>query len=125
MCDRSNALARPGMTPAMTSIPGHFQISQPAVAALEADRPLPLAKARSHPALCIQRDSLDRKREAGDCDVPRDRNLTSFDLGQSCRRHAVIGRRDFGGTAAWLDPVAEKIVVAILLTQPIQHELFA
>src|SRR5258708_30815610 len=104
------------MTPAMTSIPGHLQISYPAVATPKADRPFPIGKARSHPALCIQRNRLDRNREAGDCDVPRDRNPASFDLGQSCRRHAVIGRRDFDGTAARLDPVAEKIVVAILLT---------
>src|SRR5260370_26788238 len=118
MCDRSNALARPGMTPAMTSIPGHFQISQPAVAALEADRPLPIAKARSHPALCIQRDSLDRKREAGNCDVPSGLNLASFHLGQTCRRNAVLARRAFDGSAARPDPVAQKTVVAIFLTHP-------
>src|SRR4051794_31867341 len=76
-----------GMTAPVASIAGHLQVSNPAMAALEADRSLPIRKAGSHPALCVQRDALDRKRQARNRNVPADRDLASFDHGLSLRRH--------------------------------------
>src|SRR2546430_17741688 len=91
------AWARPGLR--ASSIPGHLQISYPIVAAPKADRPFPVGKARSHPALRIQRDSLDRKRAPGNCDVPSGWNLASFKLGKRRRRHFDVGGRELFGFA--------------------------
>src|SRR5205807_6954149 len=102
-----------GGRPRPASVAGHFKVPHPAVAAPKTDRPFPVAKARCHPALRIQRDSLDRKRQPRNCDAPRDRNPAAFDLGKRRRRHLDISGCELFGFAGWQDPVAGTVVVAV------------
>src|ERR1700720_3312962 len=83
----------------LVSIAGHFKISYPAMSARKTDRPFPIGKAGAHPALRIQRDTVDRQLNAWNRDAPCGRELASLDLGQGLRRHADLGGSDLLGLA--------------------------
>src|SRR5450759_1779585 len=68
-------------TTAVASIAGHLQISYPAVAALKADRPFPIGKTRSHPAVRIQRGAFYPEAVRRDNHAPCCRHVAAFDLG--------------------------------------------
>src|ERR1700723_1017595 len=88
------------------SVTGHFQITNPAVTAGKPDRPLPIRKARPHPAFWIHWGTRNRKRKRRDRNVPGRWNAASCDIGPGFWRHDDVGKCDRPSVAVGRKPFA-------------------
>src|SRR3954465_7856068 len=91
---------------ASPSITGQLQISYPAVATGEADRPLPIGDARCHPAAWVQRDTFDVNAHACNRNLPCGRKFALPDVGLAFRGHGDIRGGNLPGRPIRQNPVA-------------------
>src|SRR4051794_11408014 len=91
----------------------------------EADRPFPIGEAGPHPGLWIEWLAEDRKGSRRDHDLPFHRQPVSRYLCRLLRRHLDVAARNRLRAAVGENPVAEWIIAAISLPQPVQHQLVA
>src|SRR3954470_13346297 len=102
------------MLPALIS--GQLEIADAAVAASKADRALPIREARTHPALRIERRTVDGKVEARDRNMPGRRNLAARHLGDVFWHHADLVGCERQCLAVGCDQLARRVVAAIGLS---------